>query len=362
MAKILFLIAHLCSRGAEHQMVTVAGLLKNDGHDVSFLCYHPDNFFEPVLIKQGISVRRLPPMGYIRRMMTVRHIIRNGGYDVVVSFLLTDNFLNDFSAVGRHRWKVITGERSSKESHLTSFRGRIFAWFQRYSDYIVCNSKNAMDMWLKHYPKYKDKLLVIYNNVKLPEINSSYRLRRDGKTHIVLAGAYAYVKDPQCLISAISLLPIEKRGRIVVDWYGKIDANTEATQIYSLSESLIKRHHLENTIFLHDATHNIADRMNEADVVALVSRWEGLPNSICEGMTIGKPILMTCVSDYSTLIDDSNGWLCRSGDSESIAKALSETIASSDNVLIAKGYSSKKRAMVLFSEENVLKDWLKIIE
>ncbi len=343
-------------------MVTVAGLLKKEGHDVSFLCYYPDDFFEPVLINLGIPLRRLPPMGCIRRMMTVRHIIRNGGYDAVISFLLTDNFLNDFSAVGRHRWKVITGERSSKESHLTSSRGRIFAWFQKYSDYIICNSKNAMDMWLKHYPRYEGKLRVIYNNVNLPEITSSYKLRKDGKTHIVLAGAYAYVKDPQSLISAIALLSTEQKEKIVVDWHGKIDANTEATQIYSSSESLIKRYHLEGSVFLHDATHNIADRMNEADVVALVSRWEGLPNSICEGMTIGKPILMTSVSDFSTLIDESNGWVCRSEDTESIAKALREIIDTPDNVLIAKGYASKEKAMKLFSEEKVLNDWLKIIE
>lgn len=216
-------------------------------------------------------------------------------------------------------------------------------------------------MWLKHYPEYKGKLRVIYNNVKLPKINSSYELRKDGKTHIVIAGAYAYAKDPHSLINAVSLLSTEQQERIVIDWYGEIDANSESVKIYSSLETLIKRHHLEGAVSLHDATHSIADRMNEADIVALVSRWEGLPNAICEGMTIGKPVLMTCVSDYSTLIDDSNGWLCKSNDSESIARALRKIIDTPDGVLFAKGCASKKKAMVLFSAEKVSGDWLKII-
>jgi glycosyltransferase involved in cell wall biosynthesis len=38
--------------------------------------------------------------------------------------------------------------------------------------------------------------------------------------------------------------------------------------------------------------------MYESDVVALVSKLEGLPNTVCEGMALGKPIIMTRVFRY----------------------------------------------------------------
>ena len=360
--KILFLIAELCSRGAEHQMVTLARLLKADGHDVSFLCYYTNNFFEHILIDQGIPVQWLPSMGCIKRMIKIRNIIRNSNYNAVVSFLITDNFLNNFAAIGGHSWKVVTGERSSKESLLTSRKGRIFAWFQRYADNIVCNSENARKMWIKHYPQYESKLLVIYNTVQIPKLENTHELRKDGKTHIIIAGAYAYVKDPYSLIHAVSLLSKEQQNKIIVDWYGKIGTNREADRIYKVCQKLIEVYGLEETFILHDATIQIADRMNEADVVALISRWEGLPNSICEGMAIGKPVIMTRISDYTVLIDERNGWICTSGFPDSIARVLIEIINTSDENLIARGEASKEKARHLFLDKKILKDWLNLLK
>ena len=196
MKRVLFLVADLCSRGAEHQMVTVATLMKKDGIDVSFFCYHTNNFFEQQLKENDIPVtwKKLP--NTLKRLLYVRRYIRKGQYDAVISFLQADNMLNSFAALGSKRWKVITGERSSKEAQLTSRRGRIISAFMKKADYIVCNSENAQRMWQKHYPSYSEKLKVIYNHVLLPETNDNYVARKDGKTHIIVAGAYSKVKNP----------------------------------------------------------------------------------------------------------------------------------------------------------------------
>lgn len=362
MKHILFLAADLCSRGAEHQMVTVACLLKKSGHDVSFLCYHTNNFFEHILTENNISVNWAHLPNRLQRMLTIRKTIRKGKYDVVISFLQTDNFLNDFSALGRHSWKVITGERSSKESLLSSRKGKIFGRFQKQSDYIVCNSENARKMWIKHYPQFKKKLRVIYNNVQLPPITSEYIIRKDGKTHVVVAGAYSYVKDPQSLIKAVTLMAEKHRQMLSIEWYGKIGTNVEADNVYEECKALITSNNLENTIELKDATTDIANRMNEADVVALFSKWEGLPNSICEGMAIGKPVLMTRISDYVQLIDETNGYLCDVQNPTSIKEALEKIINTSEVELVAKGAASKKKAKALFSDQKILSEWIKLFE
>ena len=281
---------------------------------------------------------------------------------MVISFLPVDNFLNDVASLGKHNWKVITGERSSKESVFNTWRAKIFGLFQKQSDYIVCNSENARKMWIKYYPQYESKLNVIYNNVQLPAITSEYRIRKNGKTHIVIAAAYSYVKDPQDLIKALALMTDEQCNMLSVEWYGKIGANTESDCVYRECEDLIADNGLEHVITLKDVTLEIANKMTEADVVALFSKLEGLPNSICEGMTLKKPVLMTRISDYAQLIDETNGYLCDVQSPQSIKDALIRILNTSNETLIQKGEVSKMKANILFSEQRIVAQWIKIID
>lgn len=343
-------------------MVTVACSLKRKGFDVSFACYHTNNFYEHILKENNIPVIWYNLPNHIKRLFFFRKLIRNGKFDAVISFLSADNFLNDFAALGGHKWKVITGERSSKESMLTSTRGRVFAWFQRSSDYIVCNSENARQMWIKHYPQYQKKLRVIYNNVHLQEITSNYIRRKDGRLKLVIAGAYSYVKDPFSLIKGLSLLTEEQLSKLAVDWYGKKGSNEEAENVLKECERLIFENHLENNIRLFDATQDITNKMYEADVVSLFSKWEGLPNAVCEGMALGKPIIMTKISDYQKLVDSSNGFLCDPQSPESIKNALVSLISLSDDDLVSLGNNSLAKARILFSDEYVINSWISLFE
>ena len=65
--------------------------------------------------------------------------------------------------------------------------------------------------------------------------------------------------------------------------------------------------------------------MNAADFVALFSYVEGLPNAICEALALGKPIIMTRVSDYCSLVSD-NVFLCETPEPLSIATSLKNAI------------------------------------
>lgn len=361
MKRVLFLVADLCSRGAEHQMVTIATLMKKDGIDVSFFCYHTNNFFEQQLKDNGIPVtwKRLP--NTVQRLFYVRRFIRKGHFDAVISFLQADNMLNCFAALGGKRWKVITGERSSKESLLTSRRGRIISAFMKKADFIVCNSENAKRMWLKHYPAYADKLRVIYNHVLLPETTDNYVVREGGKIHVIVAGAYSKVKNPVRLVEAVSTLTEAERSALQIDWYGKMNANEEAEMIQRECAKLVKLHKLKDSILFHDAVRDIAQRMRSADVVALFSLWEGLPNSICEAMALGKPVIMTRISDYATLVYG-NGLTCDPLDAQSISEALREVVTWNEKELKEKGMRSLELANELFSGEKILAMWKALFE
>lgn len=359
--KILCVIDSLGSGGAQRQIVTLAKMLNDKGYDVSVLCYTHEDFFAQYLEDANIPIYWEEESNYLKRIIRVRKFIRIGNYGMVISFLDVPNFLNCFAAIGGKKWKVITSERSAKKEMLLSHQGRIFAWFQRYADYIVCNSNNARNMWLVHCPQYRDKLDVIYNPVILPEITSEYIPKRNGKLNIIVAASYQYLKNPIGLIKGLTLLDDNERKQIKIDWYGRIEVRSGNTQAYDEAISLIEENALHHAIQLHKPTTDILNKMNEADVVALFSELEGLPNAICEGMMLGKPIIMSKVSDYDQLIDESNGVLCDWDNPESIRDAILYMAQLTKEELIEKGKQSILKAENLFSSEGIVSQWIKLI-
>ena len=101
--------------------------------------------------------------------------------------------------------------------------------------------------------------------------------------------------------------------------------------------------------------------MQNSDAVGLFSTVEGLPNTICEAMTIGRPIVMSKVSDYDVLVTD-NGYLCDPERVESIKDALVKLVDTPKEELERMGNASKEKAKKLFSDEAITRQWIDIIE
>ena len=360
---ILFLLPSLGSGGAERQAVTIARLLKKTGYEVTFWCYFEDNFYEKILVEDGIKVNR-KVCNYLRRIHYTTRFIRKEHFDVVISFMHTPNFLNDFAAMFGKKWRVITSIRiNPTEKMFASRTGKINAWFQRYSDAIVCNAEDSANNYAKLQPREKGKLTTIYNTVTLGKIDTTYLPRKNGKTNIVVAATIDHRKNPMGVLSAIELLTPEERQNIHFDWYGRkggvIGDQSESERV--IEE--INKKQLGDVISFHDATSDIANRMYEADCVALFSSLEGLPNAICEGMMIGKPIVMSRVSDYWNLVEeDVNGYLCDWDNVDSIRLALSKISKVSDEKLLVMGKASKEKAEKMFSQDAILQKWIDVIE
>ncbi len=361
MKKILFISHSLGSGGAERQMTTIACILKEMGYHIEFLCFLDDNFYEYILLKNDIMVNRIISSNNLKLLFASRKFIRSKKFDVVISFLEAANFINNFSALGGKTWRVITGERSSMETTFHSFKNKILCYFQRYSNAIVCNSDNARKKWESYYPKYGNKLKVIYNTVTLQPIHSVYIPKRNGKLNIVIAASYQYLKNPIGIIKALNLLTSSQQDMIHVDWYGN-NLSENCAKVYAECCKLIGEYNLSDVITLNGAISSIQDRMNEADMVALLSKVEGLPNVICEAMKLGKPIIMSYVSDYDRLVDSSNGYLVDWNDCEGIKNIFIEAIGLTDAQLYELGKNSKEKSEKLFSRQNIINQWITLFK
>lgn len=361
MKKILFVAAGLGAGGAERQITTVACLMKQAGYDVAVYCWNNEDFFDKVLKDNNIKIHRIIAGG-VKRLLNVRKFIRNGNFDAVISFLPTPNFCNEFAAIGGKHWKVVTGERSSKVHKPSSVKEYIYHFAEFFADIKVCNSWNSCAKWKEIVPGVKSKITTIYNAVIIGDTLSTYIPRVDNKLHVVVTASIYKIKNPLGLLDAIVMMNEEERNCLVIDWYGNSYAATGDDVEFQEFRKGIEYYNLKKIIRIHPATSHVVDVIKKADAVALFSMIEGLPNAICEGMMVGKPVIMTRVSDYSVLIDESNGFLCEWDKPETIKDALLNAARLTSPQLAMMGESSKEKALKLFSPSVISKKWIDVIE
>lgn len=360
---ILFILPKLSHGGAERQSVTIARLLAREGYDVRFLTYFDSDAYLELLEEVGIRVDTILSNGFWR-IIKVFNYIHRGQFNTIISFMQTPNFLNNISSLLGKKWKVITSIRATPRSEeVKSFQGKIYGWFYRKSDVIVCNSLNTQKVFGALYPSTVKKLTTIYNAVQLGRVTTDYCIKRNGKVNIVIAATVSNIKNPLGLLNALSLMNEEEKNLLHIDWYGKRESVIGDHTEYDKVIYLIKSNHLQDVISLHESTKEIASKMNEADCVALFSRLEGLPNAICEGMMLGKPIIMTKCSDYSVLVEEGkNGFLCYWDNPKSIKDALLKMANLDKCQLEVMGNESREKANRLFSENSISKQWIKVIQ
>lgn len=360
MKNVILFIDNLGSGGAQRQIVNLAILLKQKQYNVQLVVYLDIPFYQPILERHSIPIDIIKCKGILERIRKVRRYLRKSDADIVISFLETPGFLACLSKIGGAKWKLITNELSAKKSTFFSLKNKIYNWFERFSDAKVCNSENARGMWEAYYPQYKPKLHTIYNPVIIPcDLQKSTKKMED-KCCVVVAASYQALKNPLAVIEAVNLLDENEKQQLVLEWYGRAEVTAGNTVIYDEAVSRVQEYGLQDIIHLNGETDNIYEHMMSSDIVGLFSTVEGLPNAICEGMMLGKPILMSTVSDY-TILTDNNGILCNAHSIESIRDALIQVVNLSDEQLELMGKKSKEKAELLFSGEDVIQQWIQLI-
>lgn len=360
--RILFFIDLLGSGGAQRQMVNVAIELKKLDINISFLVYYPDAFYESILAENNIEIHLIHETRPIPRILKIRKYIRNGAFDVVVSFLETPNLIAELAGFPGRKWKLLVGERSSNPKIANSFKLKFLRYMHQFSDAIVANSETNLEMIKKISPFISsNKFHTIYNMVDLEiwKPSENYIVRKNGKTNIIIAASHQYLKNSKNLIEALNILSESEKLALSIKWYGAKSTDNS----YAESKSLIDLYNLNEVIEFLPPTNNIAEKINSADCCALFSFYEGLPNIVCEGMALAKPIIATCVSDVPKIVDEElGGFLCATPVAKSIVEVIRKIQQCSNNQLIAMGKHNRESAQFLFDKKKIVNSYLKILQ
>jgi glycosyltransferase involved in cell wall biosynthesis len=193
-----------------------------------------------------------------------------------------------------------------------------------------------------------------------------HETRSDSALHLAVAALHDRHKNASGLIEAVALAHARvPECDITVDWHGYEPRHLHSSQQPTpLQEAhcLVQQRGLMNIFRLHSDTADVIGLFRRADAVVLPSFHEGLPNSVCEAMSCGRPVLASRVSDAGNLIaDGDNGFLFDPHSPAEMADVIVKLAQLPVADREAMGMRGRRRAETLFRPESVLAKYTEVL-
>ena len=355
--RLTLVISSMSTGGAERTMAYLANAWAAKDWPVtlmtldatpSFYALDPRINFRP-LGMTGNSPNLLAAVkNNLRRVGTLRSAIRAARPAAVISFMDTTNVLTILAVQGLGL-PVIVAEFVHPAQHPIGrcwdrLRRLLYA---RATRLIVQTERN-----LEYYPRSIKRIArVIPNPVMVPkEAQGSVLGHAAGKSKVLIAmGRLVEQKGFDLLLHAFSRIA-SKHPAWNLNIWGEGAKRSEL-------EALIAKLGLEQRARLCGVTRQPFERMRESDLFVLSSRFEGLPNVLCEAMACGLPVIsFDCPTGPREMINDGlDGILVRDGDVHELAAAMDRLMGDE----LARKRLSQQAVQVAerFSVEKIAKMW-----
>lgn len=325
MKKIALFISSLQKGGSERVMVNLAEFFYRNHYDVLLVTQYkredeyeiiPDIkrvYSEP--LQDQLQGNRL--QNFMTRFRTLRRIWQEYKPDVILSFLGKNNLM----AIATSRFLPVRTVVSVRGEPTMEYEGKLMQflakWLFRYADGVVLQTKMAMQFFPKRVRK---KAVILPNPLNPLFVKNKYEGAREPL--IVAVGRTDENKNHAMLIHAFARIASEYPN-VNLCIYG--DGNCKEQL-----EQLVKEKELTDRISLPGTVTNVAEHIYKAQIFALTSNTEGMPNSLMEAMALGLPVVSTdCpCGGPSTLIEDGvNGLLFPVGDAYALADAFRKILS-----------------------------------
>lgn len=169
-----------------------------------------------------------------------------------------------------------------------------------------------------------------------------------GDTTILFVGAILPRKRPHLLVQALGQLRLAGLGAHLV-LAGPVKDKHYAAAIKSSAQELGVEHQVTWTGFVRD----MEPLYRAADIFALPSSNEGMPNALLEAMASALPSVITPIPGSVDLVRDGEEGIFADGTLPSVTSALSRYIRS-PQLLAAHGTAARVRALSHFSARSIL--------
>lgn len=353
--RILCFINSLSSGGAERQLVGLSVMLKQCGYDVVVCTYKDNNFYQDILTSKDIEHISLRTDCSVRRLLRTIQFIRRYRGDVVISYLEQPS---TFCCIAKlfSKFKLIVSERNTTQT--LSLNTKIRFWLYRFADWIVPNSNTQGKYIIKNYSEYSSKVKVITNYTDIHKFIPPKNKIQSPLIRFVVVARITPQKNIPIFAEAVSKLK-ELGASFIVDWYG----NPLNEEYGHYCNEYIKYKGISDVFRIHPATSDIIVEYQTSNCFVLPSKYEGYPNVVCEAMSCGLPILCSNVCDNSDIVQNGvNGYLFDPNNADDIASKMMLFLQTECNRVDIMGHESRKIAEALFSKEEFISKYIKLIE
>jgi glycosyltransferase involved in cell wall biosynthesis len=303
--KLLCVIDHFGSGGAQRQMVTLACGLAGRGHQVDMFTYHPHHtFFLPAVEAAGLEVHGVDRThrGIAGVTWDLARLLRRKRYDGVIAFLGAPSACAELARLLAPHTRLVVSERSSHAGDAS----KLDAWGKRLlhglADVVVANSR-AHASWLLRHRWLRHKTRTIYNGYDLGPEPASPTPPGPHSLSLLVVGRVGPEKNGANLARALVTFR-ERRGWVPkLSWAGRPD-ETGAGRGYRKEIETV----LSSTPEVQAAWTWLGERsdvpalLDEHHALVLPSRYEGLPNAVCEALIAARPVLASCIGDMPHLV------------------------------------------------------------
>ncbi len=335
--RILYILPSLLHGGAETLVGQWARYLQAAGHEVEICTLYAAGPLAPPLERLGIQVWNLnhdPGIAAYRLRRkydprlarALRQVVRRGGYEVVHAHLFPGLVYTALVSFLERGQPYVYSEHSvwNRRRSLPLLKRVDHVLYGRYQRILPVSEAvgQALRGWL---PDLEGRIRVTPNTVNVEQFVFSPQEKQEARRQLGLrenervvlyAGRMVEAKGPDLLACALEHLEGRVRQPLRVLFAGEGPLKAEVRR-----RCLSLPPHLR--VDLLGNRDDIPLLLSLADVVALPSRWEGLPMILLEAMASGTPVLAASVGGIPEVLQHGeSGWLVKPKDPAALAHGL----------------------------------------
>lgn len=361
MKKIVCFSSSLSGGGAQHQMAILANLLYEKGYDVTVATYN--KYADRYKVRQGIKRIEIPARGSnLKKLFIISQWIRDCNADCIISYRSPVNFILLSSLLFFKKPKIIVGERNL--TILAGLREKVNHLFlYRFASYIVPNSYSQAEYLKSLNKKWSKRVRVITNYTEL----NYYTETKVPILQPLRIGVFSrFSKQKNCIRFAqmVSELKTQGYNNFVIHWFGdQMKKEGVWDENFVEFRELVDKLAINDICKLHPSTDAVKEEMMQCHVICMPSLYEGFSNSVSEGICIGRPMLVSNVSDNHLMVEEGvNGFLFNPYSIDSMVKAFIKMLNTNQQELEKMGRESRKKAEILFDKEKFISQYINLIE
>jgi glycosyltransferase involved in cell wall biosynthesis len=301
--RIAYVIGELGKGGAEYQLYELVRGLDRTRFLPAVFALSAGGYWAARLRDLGVTVAELPSRGSIdpRRLMALRRELAAFAPHVLHTVLWSGNAYGRLAAIGLGIPVVVTAERNVVRR--SAWQRLLERGLDRMTDRYLVNSAAIVTELVSRGGLSSDKMQVIHNGIDLAGLPAFDPDRRPARAALGF--------DPaRRLVAQVGRLEPQKDYPTFLAAAARVAATVADVDFLIVGEG-----RLDSSLREEAARLGIADRvrftgvrndvpalLGAVDVLALTSRWEGLPNVVIEAMATGAVAVATDVGGARELI------------------------------------------------------------